>query len=373
MIVFIVFLLTMGGAVVYFKNFPLEKLPMGESTEQLQKIEIEEVSPVTSPKQNLHPSFGENNFASTTTTYNTKAKISITPKPGTKIRPGEKVKIVFSIEGGNPTKGAIFSIDGKLGTEEGSGPYSISYTTPKETFRELEIIATTFGDGPENYEAETSIIVGSALVVKDIVVENMVDPLDVDVPYVLRVNAIFSDGSKGDISRSPDIQYSVLSGNTKIISVDKNGVITANGEGSDVLVVSYKGVNKKVPVSAVLIEPSSFLPEIKEITPIVLKSSETRRIELSVINNPNGEKISFHKDYALSVGSLSGGPMKYVAGEGEANPSKRFFSLTNNGNGDEFLDIHPDASAVGTYHLSIFADVAELNSIGIAIEITITP
>lgn len=33
-IVFIILLLTLGGAAVYFKNFPLEKLPTGEPTEQ---------------------------------------------------------------------------------------------------------------------------------------------------------------------------------------------------------------------------------------------------------------------------------------------------------------------------------------------------
>jgi hypothetical protein len=40
MIIFIIFLLTMGGTVVYFKNFPLEKLPV----ENVQKENMEKVA-----------------------------------------------------------------------------------------------------------------------------------------------------------------------------------------------------------------------------------------------------------------------------------------------------------------------------------------
>lgn len=40
--VFIILLFTMGGAVVYFKNFPPEKLPAGEPIEQSQVAETKE-------------------------------------------------------------------------------------------------------------------------------------------------------------------------------------------------------------------------------------------------------------------------------------------------------------------------------------------
>ncbi len=89
----------------------------------------------------------------------TAASITLTPALNTIVRPGDVIQIALTVTGGNPVEGALFGIDGRFVRIDGVGPFSFSSLLPKNRLGKVTITADTFGPGPENYAADTSLVV----------------------------------------------------------------------------------------------------------------------------------------------------------------------------------------------------------------------
>lgn len=103
-------------------------------------------------------------------------------------------------------------------------------------------------------------------------------PLKVGKDAQLAVNAVYSDGSKKDVTSNAD--YSVP--DTGVVTVNNTGKVTAIGKGETTVTVSYGGKTSKVPVS--------------------VTEETTTPVKLTAISvSPNSVDLKVGKDTQLTV------------------------------------------------------------------------
>jgi hypothetical protein len=90
MIVLVIFLLTIGGAVLYFKNFPLTKMPVVQPTEQPQAVVEKEVATNGIPQESSE-------FSSWQTYKHTEYAYEIKYPQGMKVTEKPKFTFVFLV------------------------------------------------------------------------------------------------------------------------------------------------------------------------------------------------------------------------------------------------------------------------------------
>ena len=189
------------------------------------------------------------------------ASVNFVVSPATTVRPGELVTVNFSIEGGNQVEGAMIRANGRMERLDGIGPFSLSFPAPADQGGRLEIIAETFGGDPENYVAGTflNVVPVAALSSLETTTQNIL-LRSVGETAKLEIVGIYADGTRlrlnGALGNST---YAVKSGKTNIITVNADGIVTAQGIGQDEVVVTNAGktTNVRVYVSTTGVIPNT--------------------------------------------------------------------------------------------------------------------
>lgn len=174
----------------------------------------------------------------------------LTPAPGSVFSPDDTVTVEFKVPSGN-AEGALFTLsNGKMENVKGSGPYKFTLSLNNQGIGPLEITAMTFGAG-QNYMASTGIIIEpkeNSLTS----IRTMPDFLSMDqlgLSLQISVMGHFDDGSTRYMTKGKmGTLYSIESGTSDVISVNINGLVRANGEGNDVVLISNRGKTTSVPV-----------------------------------------------------------------------------------------------------------------------------
>jgi uncharacterized protein (TIGR03437 family) len=187
------------------------------------------------------------------------AQALLTPVPGTVVRPGEVINVSLNLTGGNLVDGALFSVDRRLLRIDGGGPFSFSYSVPDRRAGRLEIASFTFGPGPQNYLAETYLIVRPGSILTSLSASPQTIALTrIGTRYQLRVTGQFSDGTQIDVtSNTAGTSYSLQSGNNAVISVSPEGEIEARGIGQETILITNAGKSTRV---SVYVSPTGGIP-----------------------------------------------------------------------------------------------------------------
>jgi uncharacterized protein (TIGR03437 family) len=194
------------------------------------------------------------------------ATVTITPSPGTIVRPGDLIQITFAVTGGNLVEGALFSIGRLLHSIDGSGPFSFSFRVPSGRAGRLDISAGTFGRGPDNYEASTYVTVIPAsppLSLK--AAPNNLHLENIGESFQIRVTGQFPDATQIDLTSSDaGTRYSLQSGANSVVSVSSDGLVEARGAGQGTILISNSGKTTALTVTVSLDNP---IPIITSLNP----------------------------------------------------------------------------------------------------------
>jgi hypothetical protein len=218
------------------------------------------------------------------------ALVSLTPGPGTIVSPGQQIDLGLAITGGNPVDGAILTLNGDLLVAYGPGPFTFSYKVPANRAGLIAIDAGTFGPGPENYGASTSLLAqrGDA-------------PTTIQAsPGILNLGAIgqqarvvvtgsFADGSLVNLS-SPGAGtvYSLSSGGTAVAMVGVDGLVEARGAGQDVVLVSNGALQTSVRVRVSI---TNRPPALSPLGNLSLRAGTALEVPLQA-TDPDGQTLS---------------------------------------------------------------------------------
>ena len=256
------------------------------------------------------------------------AVVSLTPVPGTTFKPGDQVQIIFQITDGNSVDGCFVIVGKEIYQFSGAGPYSALFNVPTNFVGSMDVIAITFGPGPENYAASTSFIVQPAARL----ISLNVSPSTIgfsfaseSVPLVVMGN--YSDGIQRNISQAATgTRYATLSGGNSVVSAGADGLIVATGNGQDSVLVANGGITTSVPVNVKISNDAPILTNpggqsLHAGTPIEVSLTAT---------DPNGD--------AIRLSLLSAPP---------------FVSLTDNGNGSGTLHLALGAQDVGVFSVIV--------------------
>ena len=276
------------------------------------------------------------------------ATVTLTPNPGTVVRPGDTVPIVFTVLGGSSVDGALFAVGSRSHVTNGPGPFSVSYSVPSNSIGRVDIFADTFGTGPENYSASTFILVQPNAALTSIEVSPQKTDFELkDEPQLLLVVGNYGDGMQRKIN-SPDVgtTYTILSGTTSVVNVSSDGLVTARGDGDDTILVINSGITNTVLVHV----------QIRNLPPVF---------------DPVGDQfISVGRtlDLPISASDPDGNALAFAA---PMLPS--FATFTTNGNGTGILHLSPSpGTPVGTYNVTITALDDGLPSLGAAVSFGVT-
>ncbi len=194
------------------------------------------------------------------------ATVTLTPAPGTIVRPGSNIQINFSISGGNPVNGAVIATDDQAQAIDGPGPFSVSVPAPANRAGRFAIAAATYGRGPDNYEATTYVVVTPQGTLASLTAAPKRLRFERSGErYQLRVNGLMSDGTQIDLTaREAGTTYAAQSGNNRVISVNVDGLLEARGSGQETIIVTNAGKTTTVAVTVELTNPA---PSVASLTP----------------------------------------------------------------------------------------------------------
>jgi hypothetical protein len=175
---------------------------------------------------------------------------TLTPAPGTIVRPGQTVVASLSAAGASPVEGAMFIAGGQAEVVTGTGPFSHSWTIPANRAGRVDISFGTFGSTNENYGGTTHVIVQHAQSPASVAVTPAAVRLDHSYMRAqLVATATYGDGSRLNVtSSSAGTTYAAQSGGTEIFRVSADGLIEPVATGSDAVIVSNGGKSVTVPV-----------------------------------------------------------------------------------------------------------------------------
>jgi uncharacterized protein (TIGR03437 family) len=176
---------------------------------------------------------------------------TITPAPGTIVRPGQSVQVSYSLSSGTQVDGALFAINGKFARIDGNGPFSFSFIAPANVAGRIEIGAFTFGNPNGIDLASTHIVVqpATALLTLSVTPDNL-RFTRVGERMQLRVFGAFADGTQMDLTESASgTTYATRSGANNILVASSEGVVQTRGLGQETLLVSHGGKTATVNVS----------------------------------------------------------------------------------------------------------------------------
>jgi hypothetical protein len=178
------------------------------------------------------------------------ATVTLSPAPGTMVRPGDPVIVDFSVVGGDAVDGALINAGGGLHVVPGPGPFEITFAAPADRAGRVDIRADTYGPDHENYSADTYIVVepaeppGSLEVQPDVLEFTLLGETE-----RLRVVGRQADGTLLEVSGSSAGTLYAMQDGTGVAAVDGEGVVTALAPGGDVVVVTHGPLTARVPVT----------------------------------------------------------------------------------------------------------------------------
>ena len=182
----------------------------------------------------------------------------LTPAPGSVFSPDDIVTVEFKVPSGN-AEGALFTLsNGKMENVKGSGPYKFTLSLNNQGIGPLEITAMTFGAG-QNYMASTHIIIEPKENSLESIeaMQNFLPMDQLGLSLQISIMGHFNDGSTKNMTKGKTgTLYSIKSGTNDIISVSADGLVRANGEGNDVVLISNRGKIASVPVEVRVHVPS---------------------------------------------------------------------------------------------------------------------
>jgi len=175
---------------------------------------------------------------------------TLSPAPGTVVRPGEIIEVHFSPSGGNSVGGAVFTVGGKFLVIDGSGPFSFTYVVPDQQAGKLTILADSFGGGTQNYFASTYLIIKSEMEITSLTAspDSMLFE-QIGEQLQLRITGQFADETIIDLTSSTaGTSYTTESGTSNIISVSAEGLLQAKGLGRETILISNAGKTMRADI-----------------------------------------------------------------------------------------------------------------------------
>lgn len=219
-------------------------------------------------------------------------EITISPLPGTIVRPGETIQIAFNVTPGDLlTNGAFFFVGDELFFTEGAVPFLLSYTVPTNHAGKLRIFADA-----KHHWTNTYVLVQPA----DPPLSLSVSPDSVEfgylgVPRALRVLGQYANGLELDLtSADTGTTYATLSGGNSVVSVSRNGVLEARSDGQDTILVANSG---RTAAGLVRVRITNHAPVFDPLNDLNLRAGESHELNVAV-NDADGNAI------ALSVAVL---------------------------------------------------------------------
>jgi pimeloyl-ACP methyl ester carboxylesterase len=274
---------------------------------------------------------------------------TLLPTPGQVFRPGETVIVTFSVAGGNAIDGVLIGYGPYVRDLPSSGPMTLSFAAPRSGGRVL-IHATTYGPGPENYEASTEILVLPA----ESPLELEVSPSELRFDSVgqkqrLTVNGIMPDGSSIELtSGAAGTLYAMQSGTANVASVSADGEVTAEWDGQENLTVHYGALSVQVPVTVAV---TNHAPHLDPLPTRVVAPGETVNVPLFATDS-DGNRLT-----------LSGVDLP------------AFASVVDNGDGTGSLHVQPGFGDLGSHQLyvAVADDGTPALGAGQALALTVAP
>ena len=278
------------------------------------------------------------------------ASVSLTPTPGTVVKPGDTVTVSLSITDGNPVEGVLFVAGGGLYEVDGTQPLSASFRVGTQSIGRMDIDVGTFGPGPENYSASTFVVVQpSASLTSLEVPEASLHFTSLGRVAILSVSGNYTDDVQRDLTTAEKgTTYATISGTDAVVSVSPNGLVTATGDGQDGIVISNGGVTTTVEATVQVSNHPPVLPTIADVT---LKAGTA--IGISVFaTDPDGDRVS------LSAVSLP-----------------PFATLTSYGGSYWYVVMRPGLADTGVFYAAVLATDDGEPQLGLekSFLITVTP
>jgi len=201
--------------------------------------------------QSITPAVEEAFSAPSYPKFVTLAASAITPPPGTIVRAGDVVNIMFTLTGGNAVDGALFVIGDRVEIVHGSGAFALSFTVPPERAGKIDIKALTFGPGPDNYSVTTSLLVVPGLPLTSVsATPSNVLLQSVGQQFQLRVTGQVADGTTIDLTQgTAGTSYSLHSQSNRVASITTDGQIEARGFGQETVLITNAGITMTVNVT----------------------------------------------------------------------------------------------------------------------------
>lgn len=243
-------------------------------------------------------------------TANVGSSITVTAEP----LPNVSIKMInFMASGDNPNSNQNLAWDTVT-----NPPYSDTIKIPATNFIGNVVITVVAVDDQGNYDTQkrtVQVLTGAGLTLKSISLDDSSGSLnwakslnftDVSNPQNLVVSGVYSDGATRDITLAPETVYN--SSDPSVAIVDKNGGVSAVGNGNAQITVTNSGVSVEVTVK-VNLGP----PEVGSVFPESVQPGAS--IPMLVITGSNlggTSKVEFLRDGEpdphLQVGGINLGP-----------------------------------------------------------------
>jgi pimeloyl-ACP methyl ester carboxylesterase len=256
-----------------------------------------------------------------------RAFATVIPAPGTIVRPGEVIQIVFSVPAASSS--AMISIGGQVTDVTGSaGLFSTTYQLSPDVIGRITISATTLDLGASNLSADTYVVVLPSTQPTGLTPSP--GSLEFAVPGLrttLTVIGMYGDGATADLTSSASgTTYSTLSGRTSVVTVSAEGVIQAVANGQDTIIIQNGGQTASVTAT---VNITNHPPTLAALADTTVVAGQTVNIPLTA-SDPDGNSLQL---------------------SGTGLPS--FVTLVDNHNGTGVLSVQPSQTDVGIYPMYV--------------------
>lgn len=252
-----------------------------------------------------------------------------TPAPGTMVSTGDTISVYFALLQNDPdVTSAKFLLDGVEKKMLGAGPYSFEYQVPDNKVGFLGIEVYTYG-GANQYQGHTYLAVSPPGEITRIEVspDSLTDiSATSGKDYQLTVTGFLDDGTELNIT-TPDTgtEYDLESGYQKAVSINSRGLVTALRQGRDVIIVTHKGNEVKIPVA---VDISNRPPKLILQDYVTMNVDEVFQVPIGA-TDPDGNNLT------LSV----------IAFEGT------FGEFVDEGGGSGVMTFRPNQTHLGKYEI----------------------
>ena len=195
--------------------------------------------------------------------------VTLTPSAGTIVRPGEEIQVTLSVPDDGASTQAIISIEEGMTLVDGvAGVFGLAYTIPSHAAGDVTISATTLrGDG-DNYDGSTYVTVLPAVPPDTLTVSP--NAVTMSVPHAtaqITVTGGYANGSTITLtSGAAGTTYATESGTTAVVGVSASGLISANGNGEETIVVRHGRLVTSVSVIVAIVNGRPALNAIADTT-----------------------------------------------------------------------------------------------------------